>query len=68
MSILAGNDGGVIAAPDPLIIPTDNSTASKANLGKMRYRATATNSYIEVVMETDTDTYAWKALVTNTFS
>jgi len=42
-------------------------TASVTNVGAIRYRSDANNSYMDMVMQTGASTYAWVNLKTNTW-
>ena len=46
----------------------DTTAASADNEGTMRYYTDAFGSYVDMVMETDTSTYAWVNIVRNIFS
>lgn len=45
----------------------DSDVASSTNVGAIRYRADANNSYMDMVMQTGVSTYTWVNIVTNTF-
>jgi hypothetical protein len=49
------------------IIGTSTEVAAVTNVGKIRYRADANNSWCEMVMQTGSSTYAWVVLKTNTW-
>lgn len=40
-------------------ITNTNTVASASNVGRIRYYTTATNSYVDISMQTDTDSYSW---------
>ena len=46
----------------------DTTTASATNVGTQRYYEDALGSYVDMVMKTDTSTYAWVNIVRNIFS
>ena len=46
-------------------IGTDTDGASAAKVGTTRYRADANNSWMEMVMQTGSSTYAWVVIKTN---
>tara|TARA_R100000541_G_scaffold24224_1_gene33971 strand:- start:881 stop:2671 length:1791 start_codon:yes stop_codon:yes gene_type:complete len=46
----------------------DTTAASATNVGAQRYYADALGSYVDMVMQTDTTTYAWVNIVRNIFS
>lgn len=48
-----------------LKIGVDVTAASAANIGAMRYRSDANNSWCEMVMQTGAATYAWVVIKTN---
>jgi len=43
----------------------DASTATSGNAGKLRYRVSGNNSYIDIVMQTGASTYEWINIVQN---
>ena len=43
----------------------DSSSANAANVGKMRYRISGSNSYCEICMQTGVATFSWIVLVEN---
>ena len=45
----------------------DVAAASATNVGAIRYRADANNSYAEMVMQTGAATYAWTTIVQHTW-
>ncbi len=45
----------------------DTSTASISNVGTLRYRTSGNNSYVDMCMQTNTSTYAWVNIVTNSW-
>ena len=46
----------------------DTQTPASTNVGTMRYYADAAGSYVDMIMQTDTSTYAWVNIVRNIFS
>jgi len=48
-----------------LTLTDDASTASSGNAGKLRYRVSGNNSYIDIVMQTGASTYEWVNIVQN---
>ena len=45
----------------------DTAAASATNVGTMRYRATANDSFVEMCMQTGASTYAWEIIKQNTW-
>jgi hypothetical protein len=43
----------------------DTSTASVSKVGTLRYRSDASNSYVDMCMQTGTSTYEWINIVQN---
>jgi len=43
----------------------DASAATSSNAGKLRYRVSGNNSYIDIVMQTGASTYEWVNIVQN---
>ena len=48
-------------------IGTDTTSASVNNVGTIRYRADANNSWMEMVMQTGASAYSWVVIKTNTW-
>jgi len=48
-------------------VANDTATASASNVGAIRYRSDANNSYMDMVMQTGATTYAWVNVVQNTW-
>lgn len=46
----------------------DTQTPASTNVGTMRYYEDALGSYVDMIMKTDTSTYAWVNIVRNIFS
>ena len=48
-------------------VANDTATASSSNVGAIRYRSTANNSYCEQVMQTGASSYSWVIIKQNTW-
>lgn len=48
----------------PIVLADNQDAATAANVGQLRYYVSGSLSYVDVVMQTGTSTYAWINLVT----
>lgn len=62
-TILRGN----VETNGSVKVGTDSTAASAANVGAIRYRSDANNSYMDMVMQTGAATYEWVNVLTNTW-
>jgi hypothetical protein len=58
---------GILTVSSSVKVGTDATSATAANIGAIRYRADASNSWMEMVMQTGASTYAWVVIKTNTW-
>ena len=58
---------GKVHVTSSVQVGNDSDTATAANVGAMRYRADANNSYMDMCMQTGASTYAWVNIKTNTW-
>jgi hypothetical protein len=56
---------GSIESQSSIKVADDTSTASASNVGALRYREDANNSYVDMCMQTGASTYAWVNIVQN---
>jgi len=56
---------GLGYTPARELLIDDVTTATISNVGKMRYRVSGNNSYIDIVMQTGASTYEWVNIVQN---
>lgn len=55
----------VIESESSIKVANDTTTASASNVGSLRYRSDANNSYVDMCMQTGASTYAWVNIVQN---
>lgn len=69
MAVVVNGDisASKIHVSQSLQIGNDTTAASAANVGAIRYRSDANNSYCEMVMQTGASTYAWVIIKQNTW-
>jgi hypothetical protein len=58
---------GSVSVEKSIQVGNDATAASAANVGAIRYRSDANNSYCEMVMQTGASTYAWVIIKQNTW-
>jgi hypothetical protein len=58
---------GNVKATGSVQVSDNTAAASASNVGSIRYRATSTNSFMEMSMQTGTSTFAWVIIKQNTF-
>ena len=56
-----------VKATSSVQVGTDVTAASSTNIGAIRYRSDANNSYTDMVMQTGVATYTWVNIVQNTW-
>lgn len=59
-------DGSIVASAS-IKVSADAAAASAAKVGSLRYRDDASNSYVDMCMKIDEDTYAWVNIITNSW-
>lgn len=58
---------GTVSVEKSVKVGNDTEAASAANVGAIRYRSDANNSYCEMVMQTGASSYAWVVIKQNTW-
>ncbi len=58
---------GKVHVTSSVQVGDDTDTATAANVGAVRYRSDANNSYMDMCMQTGASTYAWVNIKTNTW-
>jgi hypothetical protein len=58
---------GAIKATRAVQVGVSTITPDATNVGSIRYRSTANNSYMDMIMQTGAATYAWVNIKTNTW-
>lgn len=58
---------GSVKSTSSVQVGNNIATASSSNVGAIRYRSDANNSYMDMVMQTGASTYAWVNVLQNTW-
>lgn len=58
---------GQVISGSSIKVGTDSTIAAHSNVGSIRYRSDANNSYCDMVMQTGSSTYAWVIIKQNTW-
>jgi hypothetical protein len=67
VGIGTGAPASALSVVGSVQVAADGAVASVTNVGSIRYRADANNSYCEMVMQTAASTYAWVEIKKNTW-